>query len=57
MLKDGDRAPRLKDRNADILVSRELVGRGAWFFGGARDLAEEPIGVLVFTLEARFAVV
>lgn len=50
----------MKDRNADILVSkqrdtereRKLVGRGS-LGRAARDPAEEPIGFLVFTLEAR----
>lgn len=41
------------DRNADILVRRENVGRGIWLQKGARDLVEEPIVFLVFTLRAR----
>lgn len=53
MLKDGDRAPVVKGRNADILVSRELVGRGCCLFWGPRDWLEEPISFLVFALEAR----
>lgn len=52
-LKDGGRAPLPKDRNADILVSRALVGRGSWLLRGTRDLLEEPMGFLGFTLEAR----
>ncbi len=57
VLKDGGRVPPLKDRNADILLSRELVGRGSLLLRGARDPAEEPIGFLVFTLEARVTAV
>lgn len=57
MLKDGDRAPLVKGRNADVLVSRERVGRGSCLFWGPRDWVEEPIGFLVFTLEARVAAV
>lgn len=53
VLKDGAGVPPLRDRNADVLVSRELVGRGAWPLRGARDPVEEPISFLVFTLEAR----
>lgn len=52
-LQDGGRPPRRKDRNADILVSSELVGRGSWLWRGARDPAEGPIGFLVVALEAR----
>lgn len=37
MLKDGDRAPLVKGRNADVLVSRERVGRGSCLFWGPRD--------------------
>lgn len=55
VLKDGACAPLLRDRNADILVRRELVGRGSC--GDARDPAEEPIGFLVYTLEARVTAV
>lgn len=43
----------VKDRNADILVRRGNVGRGIWLQKGARDLVEEPIIFLVFTLRAR----
>lgn len=52
VLKDGGCAPLLKDRNADIPVSSEL-GRGSWLLKGTRDPVQEPIGFLVFTLEAR----
>lgn len=57
MLKDGDRVPLVKGRNADILVSTELVGRGSCLFWGPRDQVEEPIGFLVLTLEARVTAV
>lgn len=57
VLKDGGCVSLLKDRNADILVSRELVGRGSWLLRGTRDPVEEPIGFLVFTLEARVGIV
>lgn len=40
VFKDGGGEPLLKGRNADILVSRELVGRGPRLLGGARDLGE-----------------
>lgn len=43
----------VKDRNADILVRSENVGRGIWLEKGARDLVEEPIVFMVFTLRAR----
>lgn len=52
VLKDGGGGPFLEVR-ADILVSRELVGTWERLLRGTRDPLEEPIGVLVFTLEAR----
>lgn len=53
LLKDGGGAPFLKDRYADVPVSREFVERGAWPLRDARDPVEEPISVLVFTMGSR----